>query len=163
MNRYLVIYSNKMGYSEKEWVTTSYINIWLINTILRDQVKLPKNICNIITFIYPKHTLDSTDTYECHCKACVHAPLLSRSWFFATPWTVTHQAPLSVGFPRQVLGWVAIFFSTRSSQHRDTTHVSCIGRSILYHWATWEAHESYRDREEQNDSILELFLLLSPL
>ena len=104
MNRYLVIYSNKMGYSEKEWVTTSYINIWLINTILRDQVKLPKNICNIITFIYPKHTLDSTDTYECHCKACVHAPLLSRSWFFATPWTVTHQAPLSVGFPRQVLG-----------------------------------------------------------
>ena len=26
---------------------------------------------------------------------------LSRVQFFATPWTVTHQAPLSVGFSRQ--------------------------------------------------------------
>ena len=158
MNRYLVIYSNKVWYSEKN-VTPSYINIWLINTILRDKVKLPKNIWNI-TFIYPKFMLDSTDTYECYCNACVHTLLLSCVWFFATPWTVTHQAPMSVGFPGQVLGWVAIFFSTRSSQHRATTHISCIGRRILYHRATWEAHESYHNREEQIDSILELFLLL---
>ena len=26
---------------------------------------------------------------------------LSRVWLFATPWTVTRQAPLSMGFPRQ--------------------------------------------------------------
>ena len=26
---------------------------------------------------------------------------LSHVWLFATPWTVDHQAPLSVGFPRQ--------------------------------------------------------------
>ena len=26
---------------------------------------------------------------------------LNCVWFFATPWTVTHQAPLSLGFPRQ--------------------------------------------------------------
>ena len=26
---------------------------------------------------------------------------LSRVWLFATPWTVAHQAPLSMGFPRQ--------------------------------------------------------------
>ena len=26
---------------------------------------------------------------------------LSRVWFFATPWTVAHQAPLSMVFPRQ--------------------------------------------------------------
>jgi len=26
---------------------------------------------------------------------------LSRVWFFVTPWTVAHQAPLSMGFPRQ--------------------------------------------------------------
>ena len=26
---------------------------------------------------------------------------LSRVWFFATPWTVAHQAPLSLGIPRQ--------------------------------------------------------------
>ena len=26
---------------------------------------------------------------------------LSRVWLFATPWAFAHQAPLSVGFPRQ--------------------------------------------------------------
>ena len=26
---------------------------------------------------------------------------LSRAWLFATPWTVAHQAPLSMGFSRQ--------------------------------------------------------------
>ena len=27
--------------------------------------------------------------------------LLSRAQLFATPWTVAHQAPLTMGFPRQ--------------------------------------------------------------
>ena len=31
--------------------------------------------------------------YMCSC--------LSRVWLFLTPWTVAHQAPLSMGFPRQ--------------------------------------------------------------
>ena len=39
----------------------------------------------------------------------------------------------------RILEWVAISFSRGSSQPRDFTHVSCIGRQILYHWATWEA------------------------
>ena len=34
---------------------------------------------------------------------------------------------------------VAISFSRGSSQTRALTHVSCIGRWILYHWATREA------------------------
>ena len=32
---------------------------------------------------------------------CIHAQSLSRVRVFGTPWTVTHQAPLSIGFPRQ--------------------------------------------------------------
>ena len=35
--------------------------------------------------------------------------------------------------------WVAIYSSRESSQHRDQTHVSWIGRRIPYHWATREA------------------------
>ena len=31
----------------------------------------------------------------------VKVKLLSRVWFFATPWTAAHQAPLSMGFSRQ--------------------------------------------------------------
>ena len=42
----------------------------------------------------------------------------------------------------RILEWVATPSSRRSSPPRDRTHVSsvsCIGRSILYHWVTWEA------------------------
>ena len=73
----------------------------------------------------------------------------------ATPWTVAHQSPLSMGFSRQVYfldspgngKWVAISTSKVSSQPRDRTHlltttiseVSCIGRRVLCHWHHWEA------------------------
>ena len=42
----------------------------------------------------------------------------------------------------RILSWVAIPFSRGSSWPRDHTCISCIsciGRQILYHWATWEA------------------------
>ena len=32
---------------------------------------------------------------------------------------------------------IAISFSRASFQLRDRSHISCIGRWILYHWATW--------------------------
>ena len=38
--------------------------------------------------------------------------------------------------------WVAISFSRGFYQPRDPNFVSCIGRQILYTWATWEAQES---------------------
>ena len=45
----------------------------------------------------------------------------SRVWLFLTLWTVTRQAPLSMGFSRQeILEWVA---SRGSSPPRDRTHV----------------------------------------
>ena len=39
----------------------------------------------------------------------------------------------------RILEWVAISFSKRPSRPRDQTRVSCIGRQILYHWATRES------------------------
>ena len=39
----------------------------------------------------------------------------------------------------RILEWVAISFSRGSSQPRDGMCISCIGRRILYHWATREA------------------------
>ena len=38
----------------------------------------------------------------------------------------------------RILQWVAILFSRGSSQPRDWTRISRIGRQILYHWATRE-------------------------
>ena len=41
----------------------------------------------------------------------------------------------------RILEWVAISSPRASSRPRDQTHVSCvscIGRQVLYHCATWE-------------------------
>ena len=40
----------------------------------------------------------------------------------------------------KILEWVAIPFSRGPSQPKDQTLISCLGRQILYHWATLEAH-----------------------
>ena len=71
---------------------------------------------------------------------CLHAQSHSCVWPFVTPWTVAHQAPLPMGFPRQE-SWreLPISSSRDSSWPRDWTHISCIGRWILYHWATSDA------------------------
>ena len=44
-------------------------------------------------------------------------------------------------FQARILEWVATSFSRESSWPRDGTCVSCTGRWILYHSATWEAHK----------------------
>ena len=40
----------------------------------------------------------------------------------------------------RILEWVAISFSRGSPQSRNRTFLFCIGRQILYYWATREAH-----------------------
>ena len=42
----------------------------------------------------------------------------------------------------RILEWVAISLSRGSSWPRDRTHISSIGRWILYHWATREGLKS---------------------
>ena len=42
-------------------------------------------------------------------------------------------------FQARILAWIAISYFTGSSQFRDWTQVSCIGRWIIYHIATGEA------------------------
>ena len=66
--------------------------------------------------------------------------MLSLARLFATPWAIAHQAPLSMGIHQaRILEWVAMLSSKGSPWSRNQTHVSCVGRRILYHWATWEA------------------------
>ena len=61
---------------------------------------------------------------------------------FATPWTVAHKASLPMGFPRQEYWGGCHFLLQGISQPRDKICIFCIGRQILYHWATtkikWE-------------------------
>ena len=47
----------------------------------------------------------------------------------------------------RILQWVVIFFSRAFSWPRDRTHVSCLGKWILYQWATREAHLHCTDKD----------------
>ena len=73
--------------------------------------------------------------YVCVCCSCclVAKSCLTLLWLYRL---------LSHGLSQaRILEWVAIFFSRGSSWPKDRTHViSCIGRWILYHWATWKIH-----------------------
>ena len=52
------------------------------------------------------------------------------------PWTGSSVHGISQA---RTLELVSISFSSVSSQPRDWTCISCIGRQILYHWASWES------------------------
>ena len=59
----------------------------------------------------------------------------SHAWFFSIPWTAACQAPLSIGFSREII--TGMSSSRESSQPRGQTHVSyisCIDRWVFYHY-----------------------------
>ena len=86
----------------------------------------------------------------CNVSVYVYAQLLSCVQLLATPWTVALQAPLSGSLQARMLEWVAIFSSRESSWPRDQTCISCIGRQVLYYWATGEAPVRHKYINIQN-------------
>ena len=65
--------------------------------------------------------------------------LLSRVQLFCDPMDCSLSGSSVHGISQtRILEWVAISFTRGSSQLRDWTCVSCIGRWILYHWAAWD-------------------------
>ena len=74
--------------------------------------------------------------------ACVHTqpcPTLCDPMDYGLPGSSVHGI-----LQARILEWGAISFSRGSSWPRDWTPVSwvsCNGRQILYHWATWEAQK----------------------
>ena len=85
----------------------------------------------------------SWKTHRLACP-CVCAQLFSWVGLFLwLPWTMAHQAPLSmVFFQARILEWITTSSSRGSSQSMDQTHISYVsfpGRQILYHCTAWEA------------------------
>ena len=68
---------------------------------------------------------------------CVVVESLSLVWLFVTAWTIAHQAPLSMGFPRQEY-WSGLPFPTPGTLP-DPGILHWWEGQILYHWATKEA------------------------
>ena len=61
---------------------------------------------------------------------------------FVTSWTAACQTPVHGISPARILEWAAISSSRGSSWARDQTHISCNGRWIVYHWATFSRCET---------------------
>ena len=74
----------------------------------------------------------------CHLQMLVLSHCFVR--LFVTPWTVAHQAPLSMGILQaRILEWVAMPSSSGSSRPKDGTQVSYIAGGFFTVWATREA------------------------
>ena len=66
-----------------------------------------------------------------YCSVTQSCPTLFDSMNCSPPGSSVHWI-----FQARILEWVTISFSRGSSWLKDQTHVSCIGRRVLYHWAT---------------------------
>ena len=76
------------------------------------------------------------DTMLCCVESLSHVPL------FMSPWTVAHQAPLSMGILQtRILEWVAMPSSRGSSQPGDQTQISHITGWFFTIWATREVQK----------------------
>ena len=85
----------------------------------------------------------------------VCAQSLSHVWFFATPWTIALQAPVSMRILQaSILEWVAVPFSRGSSQSRDQTLVSHMAGRFLTIWATREAIYKTHDHGTTEEKLL---------
>ena len=78
---------------------------------------------------------------------CVFFQSLSRVQIFMNPWAVACQAPPSVDFPGKNTEMGCHFLPGHllnpvMEPATWVSWVSCIGRRIVYHWATREAHVS---------------------
>ena len=91
----------------------------------------------------PLATLPHTFTgwFFCMSHVCVClCSVMSNSLQFRS--YILQESSVYVIFQARILEWVAISHSRGSFQPRDWNHISCIsciGRLILYHYATWEA------------------------
>ena len=69
------------------------------------------------------------------------ASLLSHVWLCVIPWTVAHQAPLSMEILQaRILEWFPMSSSRGSPQPRERIQVSCLVGGFFTIWATREAH-----------------------
>ena len=81
--------------------------------------------------------------YYCHCLIAKSCPTL------CDPWTVTCQALLSMGFPRQEW-WSGLSFPLQGSSWPGDRCTSPVFRRHLYQWTTkvysWLGHALYSER-----------------
>ena len=81
-------------------------------------------------------------------------------FFTSAPLCPSHRDPMECSppgssvhgiFQARILEWIAISSSRGSSWSRARTWVSCIGKQILYHWATREVLRRHTDGQRHTE------------
>ena len=91
------------------------------------------------------------------CVLSLHAKLLGHTWLWATPWTVAHQAPLSVGILQaRMLAWVAAPASRGSSRPRGWN--PCLLRLLHRQAGSWDALSFFSRAQEKMYFLKDLWL-----
>ena len=124
----MVLYVQKHSRRESGcWPWQRSLQLWKTKRLARGpQLSAGQDSGPLLTVPLPQCHAVCHPVYEKGKCACA----LSRVQLFVMPWTIAHQAPLSVGFPRQeILEWVAIswIFKTEGSNSR------------LLHLLRWQA------------------------
>ena len=77
------------------------------------------------------------DIFNLKFNICAVLGFFRGVWIYATPWTIAWQTPQSLGFSRQEY-WNGLPFPSSGglpdSELEPVSHVSCIGKQMLYHW-----------------------------
>ena len=95
----------------------------------------------------------------CVCSVAQSGPILCNPMDCSPPGFSVHGI-----FQARILEWIAISFSRGSSWPRDQTcvsYISCIGRQILHHWATWEASLIYLRSSYKSSSCCPFHILFA--
>ena len=123
------------------WITQNRW-LWFHNSI---QKKKKKNLGSFLLFLILNSFISRKVVVFLVAKLC---PALCNPMYFPPD-------PSKHGISQaSILEWVAISFSRRSSRPRDQTHISCIGRWIHYHWATWEVPAEKSCRQKVQFDVL---------
>ena len=102
--------------------------VFLLHRYILVHIKLVKSL-NRLLFKHCQYRI----SIRLYIFKLQNAQLLSRVQLFATPWTVAHQAPLSMWILQaRILECVAMLSSRRSSQPRDQTQISSIAGGFVF-------------------------------
>ena len=136
-----------MWWKARMWALMSETRVRFLMYIFKSHMTMDL-MFNLISPKFPtQNDRNNSCLVKMHVDTCIqlsfksnsylHEYVLSHAQFFATPWTAAHQAPLSMGFPRQEYWsgyflFQGIFLIQGSNPHfQHLLHY----RWILYHWA----------------------------
>ena len=121
-----------------------------VSWYILNKLGMKVSFLNLINSIYEKPTADITLSDErlkaftfkeenLTCIVCAVCSVIQSRPTLCNLMDCSHPSSSVHGISQaKIREQVAMPFSTGSSEPRDQTHVSCIGRQVLYHWAIRE-------------------------